>query len=231
LANFEDWFPKQAANVRTCSELSKDDKSLFFNELDGVGHAAASDAERHARAYFHAHKFLGGTVSLRSSRERLGRLHEWTAVEWLASRASVPRDKLDSYRDSVRVGDMSIVDELLDLLGAQPMPPVVWCFRDSAADSPFRAVDAATLPCRLALDKLAKDDYLPLEIQMPSSAVARKSTAFDAAFQQHWCPGGTSCPRTECRDQNGLPEVVVAGRTATVPTGLTFADARPALKW
>lgn len=231
MAKFEEWFPRQAANVQRCGELPQAAKERFFVEIDGAAHATRSDAEGHARSYFRSHKFLGGSTPLRGPGERLGRLHEWTAIEELASRFSISIDKLDSYRDSVRVGDMSLVEELLDLLGPEPMAPVVWCFRGSSADTPFRDVDSASLPCRLALPKLESDDYLPLEVLVPSGVVARKSTAFDGAFQEHWCPGGMSCPRVECSGEAGLPELVVPGKTASVPEGLTFQHARPPASW
>ena len=106
------------------------------------------------------------------------------------------------------------------------MPPVVWCFRATNSVAPFRKISLTLLPCRLGLEKLDQNDYLPLEIHVPTDLLARKATAFDGAFQPYWSPGGLSCPRNECPGEPGLPEVVVPGKSTDHVNGLTYRHAK-----
>ncbi len=226
MSTFETWFPQQAKNIHECTELTRNAKTNFVSEINGAGHATKSDMSAHAKRYFRNHKFLGNAVVLRNNGETLGRLHEWSKIEELTSRLRLPSDKVASYKDNVRVGNMDRLEELLDLLQGEAMPPVVWCFREPNGDAPFRNVNLALLPCRLGLPKLDKNDYLPLEIDVPTDLPARKATAFDGAFQEYWSPGGLSCPRNECPGETGLPEVIVPGKSKDHVNGLTYRHAK-----
>jgi hypothetical protein len=233
VARFEDWFPDQASNIRACSGLTTTAKNDFFDAIDSVDHASRSECEALARGLFHARKFMGDAVTLGPT-EILGRLHEWAALEELVSRAFLIKDALDSYRDSVRIGDMGALQEMLDSLAALPLPPVVWCFRGSSDGSPFPGVPADALPCRLGLRKLDKGDYVPMEITPPVGLVARKATGFDAGLNKWWCAGGITCPRTPCIGETGFPEVIAPGKGTghgSHGVGLTFADTQAPPSW
>ena len=116
MSTFENWFPQQAKNIQECAELTRNAKTDFISEINGAGHATKSDMSAHAKRYFRNHKFLGNTVTLRNNDEALGRMQEWTKIEELTSRLRLPSDKVASYKDNVRVGNMDKLEELLDLL-------------------------------------------------------------------------------------------------------------------
>lgn len=226
MKKFEKLFPKQARDVRECTVLTNDIKAEFFALFDGRRHTTKSDMEFEAKKYFREHKFLGAVVALRAHGERLGRLHEWSAVEGLVFDAlDLTYDKVASYRDKVTMGDMNALDELLDRLQDESIALVVWCFRNLNGGPPFKDISLDSLPCRLGLDKLDIDDYFPIEINVPTGLPVRRSTAFDGAYNEYWCPGGTTCPREECSGESGLPEVVAPGSKLHV-NGLKFKHAK-----
>lgn len=226
MSTFTIFFPKQAENIANCNQLPDAAKKAFFDE--SAGFKDKTQIERHARDYFRAHKFLGNDVPMPGI-EVVGRLHDWTALERQLAALHVTSDKVAAYRDSVKAGELDAIGELLDCLEDEPMPPVVWCFRNGKAASAFSGTSLESLPCRLGLEKLSKDEYVPFDIVLRSDVTVKNASAFDAGMNTYWCPGGRTCPRAECSDKSGFEEVVMPGflpMPKLHAAGLTFADAR-----
>ncbi len=240
---FETCFPKQAQNIKKCTQLSAKQKRDFFDTMEHIGGDEKVIREASEKYFRQSGRKLRGSKVKLYKNTRLGRMHQWENIEALLEvckknngdygPAGFPIIK--GWRDRFSTGDpkikRNVLEEVLEVLGDfdAPSPWVIWAFLFNETDRPFVEENLLGLPCRLGLDNTAPNDYFPLELEPSPQAGARKSTAFDAELDEHWCPGGWTCPRVECSDKKGLKEVVMGGyaRDAS-PDGLNLWHAAKA---
>ena len=228
MVSFDTEFPTVAENIRNCVRLTDIQKKNFFTEIDGASHGTREKMKEDAEIYFYAKKFLGEQFRDRDDLTRLGNLHGWSALRNDGRAKKIFRDTpygIEGYQDAVKTGDWSKLGEMLEYLEDIPLGYVIWGFRGED-NAPFVGIDLADLPCRLALGSVDPDAYFPVEIKVPEDAEVREATAFDAGIFDLWCPGGWTCPRSECQDKPGLREAVIPG--AYMPGGwVTFGHTFP----
>ena len=220
---FEDCFPAQALNIKKCTQLSDEQKKDFF---DAMSHA---DKDKEvvkdlAENYFRGsgRKLCGESVVL-TDETHLGRMHEWKAIEDELRKCTIngniaPAQNVLGWKKGFLTDDSTIkrkmfeeVMEALQGLQAEP-PPIIWAFLFKAKDGPFAKENFDELPCRLGLEDVVSNEYLPMELKKSLVSEAKKPTAFDAELYEYLCPGGRTCPRDECSGKNGFEEVVMGGQ-------------------
>lgn len=226
---FEDCFPTQAWNIKKCTQLSKEQKNDFF---DGMAHTV-NDKEvvrKIAEEYFRdtdpktkkKRKLCGESIVL-TDETRLGRMHEWKAIEDELRKCKingdiVPAEIVLGWKERFLTGDSTIkrnvleeVMETLQELQAKS-PYIIWAFLFKTKDGPFAKGNLDELPCRLGLKNAVSNEYLPMELKKGLVLEAKKPTAFDAELDKYWCPGGRTCPRSGCAGKQGFEEVVMRGQ-------------------
>ena len=214
MVSFSTEFPNIAKNIQNCKQITKLGKDQFFEEIDSASHTTRENMREHAEDYFRANKLRGEIINDPKDLTRLGHLHQWTMLllnpDVMEALEDAPFDIRD-YQDAVRIEDWDKLEELLECLEGIPINNyVMWGFL-SNDNLPFQGLEMENLPCRLALDSILPDVYFPFELQVPTDADVRETTAFDAGFFDRWCPGGWTCPRHECNDEDPLREAVVPG--------------------
>lgn len=240
---FESFFPIQAANISNCRQLSDRQKQDFLDAMN-LDRADKKSIEDAARRYFRqdGRKLCGNAISV-GQNTRVGRLHIWSAIEVLIARCrnsgdfntarqSMTREWQNRFRDGDHKEKVNVIEEVVEFLEElhASSPPIIWAFLFVESEKPFDGVNFNELPCRLGLENISSDEYLPFEIELPSDCDARTPTAFDAGMDEHWCPGGRTCPRKECVKKNvaqsGFQEIVLRGYDSSHSSdGLNMWDA------
>lgn len=212
MALFEEEYPVIADHIANCDQLEANQRQECFETINGDGTRPRNELAIKANEYFRTHKMLGEEFRDRAALGKLGHLHLWTALE---ANSDVTESLDESYldlgriRESYKAGEVEKLIEMLQCLEDVPFKYVVWGFHNGL--QPFMGVDVERLPCRLALNSIDINDYLPFEINVPPTVAVHEATAFDAGFFDLWCPGGLTCPLHECDGETGLREAVMPG--------------------
>lgn len=225
---FEDCFSRQALNIKNCTQLSEEQKNNFF---DTMAHAANDEivVRKMAEEYFRdtdpktkkKRKLCGESIVL-TDETCLGRMHKWKAIEDELRECKingdiVPAEAVLGWKERFFTGNSAIkrnvLEEVLETLQDfnAKSPYIIWAFLYKEIDRPFAKENIEELPCRLGLENIMTNEYLPMELKHDLAVDAKKPTAFDAELDKYWCPGGRTCARNECAGKNGFEEAVMSG--------------------
>jgi hypothetical protein len=223
---FETYLPTQARNIENCTQLTEAQKKDFFETMS---HAVNDEkvVRNMAEKYFRepGRKLCGKSVML-DTEIHFGRVHEWRAIENLLRDCKkyngdiVPAETVLGWKERFLTGapaiKRNVLEEVLETLQdfKAPSPCIIWAFLFMEADRPFAKENLDELPCRLGLKSMMSNEYLPMELHTNMVTGAKAPTAFDAELYEYWCPGGRTCPRSECSGKNGFHEAVMGGRGA-----------------